>query len=63
MKTAPYRERTTVPEELLNVLVDRAVRQIRPVISEADLEQIRTVVFNACQSDPVLLLLLNHRES
>jgi hypothetical protein len=59
MRTHQPRERREgVPEELLTVLVDRAVRHIHPVATDADLEEVRAAVRAACENDPVLLLLL-----
>ena len=59
MTTHESMERTdAVPEELLTVLVDRAVRHIRPVVAEGDLDEVRAAVRAACENDPVLLLLL-----
>lgn len=62
-KIEPKEKPEAVPDELLSILVDRAVRHIRPVVRDADLDDVRAAVRTACESDPVLLLLLRNRDS
>ena len=59
----PRQNPHTVPDELLSVLVDEAVRRIRPIVSDADLNEVRAVMRSACEGDPVLLLLLQDSQT